>query len=689
MGFEDIKKQLYEYVFSDDDPDKCVERYLQALLIPGQKQLIPLAAAAVAELQDEFCKSDTPQQRAMMMTLLKKLNEKRFQNYKKVADICVEKPEIFLDPEIALEGEAVSSSVNAVLTSVDEEMREHPERWEICCREQNIDFNKYPTFREFSISSPLARNRQYAADHKLDEAAKIIEKRSIPFLDKSKLDSDPLVLSDGTVIRTKEYTEHCSRALEENTPKELQRMFKNWVVSPHYLNWIDPAYRDLAAADLSRLSHEQRAGYLTLMETVRAAARFLEASEGSRNLNDPGLEFGEYYKPILKSARNFLKLTRDSGPEFDSVKAGVYGVMLQLAAPDDTRLERSRRYLTPAIIDQGVKNAVRYETTEKREKASLDDLQDKEPAPPQVPSLWTQNGSTLHSMRVRDTTLDPLEKKNQESLRREFLCLYTKAGQSSSFPEGMEALYQDLINETSAKPVSGERVSGFIHEHAADVRQAWDKKFLRDTMTYQKTFQKRDLCRMVKETDPAFHINSSEFRTLKSEMAAFYEMTSKKGLNLSDEKVKEKVGIQLQKIREASQHWLAKENKKTSRTNDLRYCMVLGILGSIDPAEAEKMSSMNQAPLQLYGNDFSDVQLNRINGDSQTAAEQVTRQIQMLAGTRYSGRTEIEHQKLIAGARGLDIKVQKILRNREQQKEAAGTGSLIQTQEKVSRTHKH
>ena len=127
----------------------------------------------------------------------------------------------------------------------------------------------------------------------------------------------------------------------------------------------------------------------------------------------------------------------------------------------------------------------------------------------------------------------------------------------------------------------------------------------------------------------------------------------------------------MKKIRETSKLWLAKENVKTERTNDTRYAMVLGILGAVDPAEAENSLAQNKASLKLYGDNLSG-KAYRVDGTSQTKAEKITRRMQMISGSRYAGKTELQHQASVAKARELD----KALAANRQKKSVSRTESL-------------
>ena len=64
MSYEEILQQLKDYVFSDEDPKHCAERYMEVMKIPFRLQIIPLAEQAIYALNEEFQKVDTPKGRA-------------------------------------------------------------------------------------------------------------------------------------------------------------------------------------------------------------------------------------------------------------------------------------------------------------------------------------------------------------------------------------------------------------------------------------------------------------------------------------------------------------------------------------------------------------------------------------------------------------------------------------------------
>ena len=96
-----------------------------------------------------------------------------------------------------------------------------------------------------------------------------------------------------------------------------------------------------------------------------------------------------------------------------------------------------------------------------------------------------------------------------------------------------------------------------------------------------------------------------------------------------------------------------------------------GKIAAVDPAEAENSLAQNKAPLKLYGDDLKSKSY-RENGKYQTKAEKITHRIQMISGSRYAGKTELQHQASVAKAIELD---KKLAANR-QKKSVSRTESL-------------
>ena len=672
MSYEEILQQLKDYVFSDEDPRHCAERYLEILQIPAHIQLNRPAAIALNTISEEFMKTDTPKGRANMVALLRVLNEKRQAMFEKVVTRFGQDQGILLSPEVVLEGTAMQAAVSYVVYPLTNIVEGNDELWQTICSEQNIDIQENPSINAFAIVNPKKKEPVIAKELGLEEIASKVEALGIPVADPDKLDKHPLTLPDNQTVKAADYYAACDNIALSKASPAMKNLYKHWLLTPQYADFIDPVYRDIGQADLKPMTPEQRGAYLTMMEDLRAMGRYLEDSTGPRTIREK-TSCIDYASSVLSSAENFLKKTRDSGPELNAVKAGVYGLMLQLGLPTYETLKNARKYLTPDTIQAGQENAQRYSHFHKKEKLSLDVLQEDAPPAPTPKSLWTQEDDALFHIRVRDTKMDPGMKAVQEETRRNFLTLCEKAKQTGdgSLPENMAETLKALRKETPSRTVSMADISGPMSLNRQAIESAWDKEHLVDGMTYQKLLQMRDLNRMLKKTDPTFHINSSEFRNLKTAMGDLFEMTSRKGFTLNDEKTREAVGEQMKKIRETAKLWLAKENVKTERTNDTRYGMVLGILGAVDPAEAENSLAQNKAPLKLYGDDLKSKSY-RENGKYQTKAEKITHRIQMISGSRYAGKTELQHQASVAKAIELD---KKLAANR-QKKSVSRTESL-------------
>ena len=438
MSYEEILQQLKDYVFSDEDPKHCAERYMEVMKIPFRLQIIPLAEQAIYTLNEEFQKVDNPKGRANVAALFSMLNEKRVDMFQKVVSRFDEDQGIILDPDVIVDGDAVQTAINYNYMTVNNAMIDKPELWQTVCSEQNIDIQEYPTFQDFAANNVQKKYLDFAREKGLEETASKVLGLGMPISAPKKLDKHPLILPDNQTVGTAEYYARCDSALQSKLSPAAKNLFKHWFVTPQYADFIDPAYRDIGKADLKSMNQEQRGAYLGMMEDLRALGRFLEDSKTPRTFQEKA-QVSNYTKAILGSAETFLQKTRDSGPELKAVKAGVYGLMLQLALPNYGPLERARNYLTQDIIQAGQENAQRYSHFHKKEKISLEALQEDAPPAPAAKSLWTQGEEALSQIRVRDTKMDPGMKAAQEETRRNFLTLCEKAKQTGDgrLPEKM------------------------------------------------------------------------------------------------------------------------------------------------------------------------------------------------------------------------------------------------------------
>ena len=83
MGIAELKNQFMNYVFSDDDPKKNVERYIDLCKYACLVQVTPATVAALDAVSFEMRKSDTREHRARLFTLMETIHEKRQSYYEK------------------------------------------------------------------------------------------------------------------------------------------------------------------------------------------------------------------------------------------------------------------------------------------------------------------------------------------------------------------------------------------------------------------------------------------------------------------------------------------------------------------------------------------------------------------------------------------------------------------------------
>ena len=255
--------------------------------------------------------------------------------------------------------------------------------------------------------------------------------------------------------------------------------------------------------------------------------------------------------------------------------------------------------------------------------------------------------------------------------------------------EDIQNLREAIENEESDTLVSNERIQSCMDSHRRSIEKTWDQTFLSDKLTYLKLAQMRDLNQMLKKTDPALHINSSQFSALKTAMGRLVTMTDSRNLNLNNPAHRKQLSDQLGVIREACEAWLDKENTKTNRSNHQRYGMVLGILGCIDPLAAERKLIENRSPLKYNGEAIGPEEFRsmsyRPDGKSQSSAELLSQMVIRLAGTKYSGWTEKKRQEYYKRVVDRDLRrEQNALKNPQKQER-----ELIQTVNDPVQQRKH
>ena len=697
MGIAELKNQFMNYVFSDDDPKKNVERYLELCKYACLVQVTPATVAALDAVSFEMRKSDTREHRARLFTLMETIHEKRQSYYEKAIQEFQGNPGIITEPFYSVESDALSYINTTIIVpmgspAVDGAQPKNEadltkKRWELLCAENGIPQDT--DVREYAIRGPILRQQAYLRAHpELREAAAAISEIGIPPLTPERLDRHPLTDKDGNKIDYSYFRERKSSNLKTSVDPEAAALFKGQVILPGSFPWRTSAYMDIGQADISKLSPEQQNSYLFLLDGVYSLHRRLKGLNGP--LDQHARDTGDYVNNIFHHAANFCRLTRDSGPELDGVKAAIYGMALAFHGGVTDRVRDLERYLKPEVIEAGKQKAADYEKKTLKEKINLEDLeQDKPKAPAPGPNLWTEDPEPLNWLENKLDECTPEDKAIKTRLRKDFFVMAGKAAQTGTISEDIQNLREAIENEESDTLVSNERIQSCMDSHRRSIEKTWDQTFLSDKLTYLKLAQMRDLNQMLKKTDPALHINSSQFSALKTAMGRLVTMTDSRNLNLNNPAHRKQLSDQLGVIREACEAWLDKENTKTNRSNHQRYGMVLGILGCIDPLAAERKLIENRSPLKYNGEAIGPEEFRsmsyRPDGKSQSSAELLSQMVIRLAGTKYSGWTEKKRQEYYKRVVDRDLRrEQNALKNPQKQER-----ELIQTVNDPVQQRKH
>ncbi len=605
----------------------------------------------------EMTKSDTPEHRANLFALIEIVNERRMRSYEKASQEFQKDPGIITEPFYSIEGEALTIIGTEIIfrlggpegktgEPVDEEDLTR-ERWRLLCEENGLPLDT--NYDEYAITGILKRQAAYLEEHpEFREGGLAVKELGIPPLPPDRLDSHPVTDKNGDVINFSRYRERRNKNLTNSVDPKVVSLFKGEVVSRDCYPWRVSAYMDIGQADISKLSPEQQNSYLFLLDSLHNLHRYLQGLNAPLDQNSQDIK--EMMRNIFDQAQNFCRSTRNSGRELDGVKAAIYGMALALDGGETKRVRNIARSLRPEVIDAGKQKAADYEKKTRKERINLEDLeQDKPKVPAPVPNLWTEDPLPMTQIQYRLRDCTPEEKTLKTRLRRDFFVMVGKASQMGTIPEDVQNLREAINKESSKGLVSDETIQSCLDSHRRSIEKTWDQTFLSDKLTYRKLAQMRDLDQMLKKTDPALHINSSQFSALKTAMGRLVTMTDSRNLNLNNPAHRKQLSNQLGVIREACEAWLDKENTKTDRSNHQRYGMVLGILGCIDPLAAERKLVENRSPLEYNGakirlNEFRNLPC-RPDGSTQTAAEILSQMVIRLAGTKYSGWTEKKRQE--------------------------------------------
>ena len=148
MGIAELKNQFMNYVFSDNDPKKTAERYIELCKYANLVKVTPAAATAFGAISTEMTKSDTPEHRARLCALIETVNERRLRSYEKAIQGFQEDPGIITEPFYSIEGEALNYIGEDVLFLIgnpelktgepEDEADLNRERWRLLCEENGL-----------------------------------------------------------------------------------------------------------------------------------------------------------------------------------------------------------------------------------------------------------------------------------------------------------------------------------------------------------------------------------------------------------------------------------------------------------------------------------------------------------------------------------------------------------------------
>ena len=183
MGIAELKNQFMNYVFSDDDPKKNVERYIELCKYACLVQVTPATVAALDAVSFEMRKSDTREHRARLFTLMETIHEKRQSYYEKAIQEFQGNPGIITEPFYSVESDALSYINTTIIVpmgspAVDGAQPKNEadltkKRWELLCAENGIPQDT--DVREYAIRGPMLRQQAYLRAHpELREAAAAI-----------------------------------------------------------------------------------------------------------------------------------------------------------------------------------------------------------------------------------------------------------------------------------------------------------------------------------------------------------------------------------------------------------------------------------------------------------------------------------------------------------------------------------
>ena len=671
MGYTELKNQMMEYVFSDDDPKKIAERYIELNKYTSVRQITPAAEYALHAVTTEMTKCDTPEHRKRLFTLIETVNEKRENCFETAVRRYGEDPGIITEPFYSAESESLNLICEAIIFPLNgaESNTGRPEdesdltkkRWDKMCEENGIPVGT--SYNEFAVRSHKQRQTAFMAEHpELKDAHDAVDKLGLPLLEPERLDRHPVTDKDGNKLDFASYRERRNEKLKDAFDPKVVSFLKGETVSSGSFPWITSAYMDIGQADISKLSQGQQNSYLFLLDKLYNMNRHVRGmGDGTQDLY--GVKAKDYLPGIYDQARDFCRDTRNSGSELNGVKAAVYGMVLAFEGMASEKVRGLEQYLSPEVINAGKQKAAAYAGTVRKKEISFKELeQDKPVRATPMPNLWTEEPIDTFVLGSRLEDCTPEERTEKARLRKDFYVMAGKAAQLGQVPGNIREVKKALEKETSGKLVSDEAIRSCLDEHKQSITKTWDKTFLSDKLSYRKLGQLRDLNDMLIKTDPALHINSPQFKALKTAMAGLVSMTNARNLDLNNPGHKKQLSAQIQAVREACGAWLDKENTKTSRKNNQRYGLVLGILGNIDPVEAEKKLSENRSPLKYNGiridpNSFDTTPL-RADGKTQTSAEMLSLMVTRLAGTKYSGWTEKRRQEYYQALREKDLKTE-------------------------------